>query len=357
MQHSLGGFFTHMHESLMDPERIPLVIGALLLSLISGMISGPLAGNANPLLWIVLDKLFGDFGDRLDKRERARGDLVFRGFLLSVFALIFAMLIARGFQHLIFSAPFSGLSEILCLSLLITSGSVWFVLLRLYFAMDQNQVGKGAYYAISCSTRTNLAAGDDFGMTRAAMNFSARSFDKGLVAPIFWYLLGGLPLAAVYAALAGLSWRFGKSGFTAGFGAVPLALERLMGFIPSLLTAALITLAAIFTPTARTHKAAAAWLGAKNRSPYEQGGLPLSALAWALNVSLGGAAQDLNGSAIKAAWTGPDGATAKLDHKHLRRALYISVMVHILFIATLCGAYIWGISGFDGFSLPQSLTF
>ena len=84
----------------------------------------------------------------------------------------------------------------------------------------------------------------------------------------------------------------------------------------------------------------------KKPQPIRAGGFPLSALAWSLDVSLGGASQDITGSAIKGEWTGPKGATAKIDHKHLRRGIFISVIAHILFIATLCGSYLWG-GGFD----------
>ena len=65
-------------------------------------------------------------------------------------------------------------------------------------------------------------------------------------------------------------------------------------------------------------------------------------MAWALNLSLGGASQDISGSAIKADWIGPSGASAKVDHKHLRRAIYLNAIAHIIFIAALLGAYMWG---------------
>jgi adenosylcobinamide-phosphate synthase len=324
----------------MDPERIPLAIAALAVCAIIGMVSGPVSGNANPFLWLMVDKLFGGLGDRLDKVQRPRGDLVFRGFLLSALVMFCAIFLGKILTHIVWQQHFNGLTEILLVTLFISAGSIWFALLRLYFAMEKQEIGKGAYFAISRSARTNLTANDDFGITRTAMNFSARSFDKALVSPIFWYLIGGLPLLILYSALAGLAWRFGKSGFSKGFGSVPLVLERLLGFVPSAFAALLITLASFFTPTAGLGKAISAWAGIKNRSPYEQGGLPLSALAWGLNVSLGGASQDINGSAVKAAWTGPEGATAQLDHHHLRRALYINVIAHILFLATLSGAYV-----------------
>lgn len=244
-------------------------------------------------------------------------------------------------QNISSEIPFYGLVEVFFLSLALSAGTLWFALYRLYVAIEKKEVGKGAYYSVATTSRKNLSNADDFGITRVAMGLSAKIFDKGIVCPVFWYLIGGLPLALIYSVLSALAWRFGKEGFSKGFGLIPLALERLMGFIPSMLSALLITLAALFTPTAALHKGFVSWWGHKNRASYEQGGFPLSAMAWTLNVSLGGSAQDLSGSAIKGEWVGPSGATAKVKHAHLKRALYISVMAHLLFLASLGGAYLW----------------
>ena len=337
--------FTHWyeiaHSHVMDIDRIPVILMAMLVCAIVGMISGPLAGNANPFIWNIFDIMFGKLGTRMDKAKRARADLMFRGFMLSVFVMVMALLFSEIFRQAAAADPEYGVARVILLSMLLTVGTVWFSLLKLYFAMEHEKVSEGAYYAIARSAQVNLAANDDFGITRTAMGFSVRSFDKGLVSPAFWFLIGGFPAALVYSALAMMSWRFGKNGLGSGFAGVPLALERLMGFIPSMFAAALITLATFITPTSSVVKGFAAWMGHKNRAPYEQGGFPVSALAWGLNVSLGGAVQDLSGNALKGEWVGPEGATAQLDHKHLRRAIYINVIAHILFVASLLGAYMW----------------
>ena len=347
----------NVHTQLMDPERIPVAAAAIIVTAVIGLISGPLAGNANPFLWFVVDRLFGGFGDRLDNPQRTRADLMFRGFLVMALGLVFTIGFIYIANQSLIALPQYRVMEVFFLSLTLCCGTIWFGLLRLYFAMEGNQMGEGGYYSIARSTRTNLNASDNYGITRVAMNFSVRSFDKGLVTPVIWYLIAGLPVAIIYAVLAGLAWRFNKDGFSTGFGVVPAALERLLGFVPSIFTAFLVTIASIFTPTARPVKAITAWLGAKNRSPYGQGGLPLSALAWGLNVSLGGASQDINGSAIKAVWTGPDGASAQLDHKHLQRTIFINVIAHILFLAALAGAYIWGQTDLGIPAVIESLTF
>lgn len=335
----------YWHAQLFDADRIPVILMAFLLCAVIGMITGPLAGNAHPFFWRAIDLIFGRLGTRMDRTHRPKADLMARGFFLTVLVIVPAAFLGAYCEEFSRLIPLHGATSVIILSLLFTVGSVWFALLKLYFAMEHNKVGEGAFYAIARTTRINLAAGDDYGVTRAAVALSARALDKGLIAPALWYLIGGFPAAFTYAALAALSWRFGKSGLGKyagkGFAAIPLALERLLGMIPSIFTGLLLTLAAGLTPTARLHKGLAAWFGHKSRSPYEQGGAPVSALAWALNVSLGGAVQDLSGSALKGEWVGPKGATARLNHKHLRRALYINVMAHILFIAALLGAYMW----------------
>lgn len=330
-------FLTTWHSSFFEVERIPVAVGAVLVAAVIGMITGPLVGtgNANPFVWVVYDKLFGGIGDRLDKRQRPRGDLIFRGFLMAVFGVLVAALLGKGL-----SGQQGWVFEMLALTLFLSCGAVWFALLRLYFAMEKGQVDAkldgGAYFAIARSARANFSQADDYTITRVAMNFAARSFDKAIVAPVLWYLIAGLLGVALYAAVAALAWRFGKDGFTAGFGAVPLALEKLMGFVPGLLSGVLIVLAALATPTARPR------IPYKNIAAYEQGGAPLSALAWALDVSLGGAYQDVAGSAVKGAWVGPEEATAQNSHKHLRRAIYMTVIAHLMFLASLGGMYVWG---------------
>ncbi len=73
----------------------------------------------------------------------------------------------------------------------------------------------------------------------------------------------------------------------------------------------------------------------KGSASYAEGGLPVTAAAYALNVSLGGPTTDLDGYAINRSWAGPVNATAQLNAKHLHRVLYVCFMGHLLFFASL----------------------
>ena len=335
--------FAQLHSMIFDIDRIPPAVVAILITLVIGMITGPVRGNANPFLWGLVDMIFGRIGDKLDKLDRSRSDLTFRGFVIFAMAVLLAGIMAEGAKLVTIEYNYMGLAESVFVALALSTGAVWFALLRYYFALStKGQMKKGGYYAMARTSRIDLNTTDEYGMTRLGMALSVRCFDKALVTPIIWYLIGGLSALYVYAVIAGLAWRFGKDGYGKGFGAVPLAIEKLLGVVPSLLAAFFVTAASVFTPTSGIVKSIRSWFGAKSAAPYSEGGYPVTALAWGLNVSLGGPAKDLNGSALKKKWVGPQGATAKIEPYHMKRALYTTAMAQLLFVVALLAAYLWG---------------
>lgn len=343
MQNQLSLISAHLqeiHAHIFDVERIPLAVAALILVSVVGLVTGPLAGAAVPLFWRIIDLLFGGVGGRLDRSERPPQDLLFRGFIITMTGIALSYLIGRFAAQVSWYVPDWHIAEVLALALTLSAGAVWAALLRLHKAISSDSPAKGAFYAISRTTRTNLTTSDEFTITRVGMGMGIRAFDKAVVAPILWYLIAGLPGAYLYAGLAALAWRFGRDGYTRGFGQTALALEKLMGFVPSLLAGILLALAGVFTPTGRTTRAIAALKPGKGRATYFEGGLPLSAAAFALDVSLGGATQDLDGNALCRGWTGPDGATAQIGAKHLYRGMYLVIVAHILLLASLFGAIV-----------------
>ncbi|HBR68997.1 MAG TPA: hypothetical protein DEA55_06450 [Rhodospirillaceae bacterium] len=133
-----------------------------------------------------------------------------------------------------------------------------------------------------------------------------------------------------------MAWRYGKDGFGKGFGEIPLVLERLMGIVPSLFAGILLSAIGYTGVFRRIFN-----LGKNGtRAPYYQGGLPLTALAWHKNAVLGGPVKDIDGSALRNVWVGPEGASAKVDHKMLGIGIFTNFAAHILFLAALFCAYL-----------------
>lgn len=328
-------FLTSIHTVAGEPDRLPKACAALILA---GSI-GVATGLVNPLFWYANDMLFGRMGDKLDRLERARADLVFRGFILSSVVLFTTLLLVYFIKNEMETMPYYGFVEIFALSLLLSSGGLWAATLRLHKAMEGKAPVSGAFLAIARGTRTNLSMADNYTITRVSIGFLAKIFDKATISPLFWYFLGGIPWAFLYASFSFLSWRFGKSGFSKGLGVFPQAVDKIMGFVPNLVSGIFVSVAALFTPTAGLFRSILCLFRLKGRAPYEQGGFPVSAMAGALHISLGGPTQDITGSTIKSAWVGPEGATAQNDYHHLRRAIYIAITANILFVVLILAVY------------------
>ncbi len=328
----------HFHSYFMDVQRVPFVVVAIFVTALAGMISGPFAGNANPFVWSMYNVIFGWAGDKLDRTNRKPRDLLFRGTFFIVIMLVFALIVAKFLSQLVMqSTAVEGLIVIACVS----TGSIWYMVLKLYFTMQKEGKAEGGYYGLARSARVNLNSTDDYGITREGLAFSAISFDKGLVAPSLWYLIGGVPFLVIYSILSFASWRFGKCGFTKGFGKAALALERLMGYVPSLFSGAIYTLASAVAPSANMVQSLKAWWQAKDLVPYEQGGMMLSALAWSLGVSLGGPVQDTSGEILRKVWVGPEEASAKVEIFHLKRGIVINIIAHLIFLLAISSVYVY----------------
>jgi adenosylcobinamide-phosphate synthase len=333
--------FLIIHGTIADPDRFPYVLAGFLVSLIVGMVTGPVLGNANSFWWIFIDKVFSPLGIRLDRVQRTKTNLFVRGLFFTLYVLIAAYILLILIYMMIAGLPSRGLTELIFLSFCLSSGSVFYSILKIYFSLEKKQISKGSFYTIAQSTRIDMSGQDDYTMTRTAMGYGVKAFDKCLVAPVFWYLIFGLTGAVFYSFIAGLAWRFGKEGFSKGFGKTALFLERLVGFIPHCLAALLISLAGLFTPTGGMTRSLIGQVWGSGKGAYHHGGLVLTALAYALDVSLGGPSVDLSGSAIKREWIGPKNASAQVGPAHLKRFLYILFMAHLLFFMSLICAMLW----------------
>ena len=326
---------------LFTSEHLMHAIAALIIVSVLGIIRGGIGGNANPFYWNLIDFGFGKLGDKMNKQGRPKGDLIFRGFVLMAFVAGISFVIGKALEILGEQYSYWSIIEIGALCLVLSSGAVFAAMGRLYKALNQKKVTAGAYYTIARSTQTDLSKNDDYTITRVGMGYVLKSFDKAVVAPIIWYLIFGLAGAYIYAALAALAWRFGKDGHSGGFGQAMMALEKLLGFVPNIVSGVLICLAALLTPTAGMTRAFLGLMRPSGRAKYEEGGLPLTAAAYALNTSLGGPTPDLKGYVVPRGWIGPKGATAQLESKHLHRVAYISFIAHLLWLVGLSAALLF----------------
>lgn len=334
-------FFSHIFSA----DRLNAAILAMVLVSLVGMTTGPVWGNANPFLWALLDKICGRMISKTYNTDRSMASLHFRGALfLTLYLLItgilaaVALLIERRFHM-------AGMMEPVLLTLTLSGGAVWSSLVKLHHAIrGKSGFTKGSYYQVAVSTRTDLNSTDHHGILRSGIGFLATSFDKGVIAPLVWYLLGGLPGAFIYCGIAAARWSLSKDGFAKGIGTLALKLEMVFGILPQILSAILLALGALFTPNAGMTRSFIGMVRRNGAAPYAEGGLPMTALAYALGVSLGGPVQDISGSVLKRAWVGSPKTSARVERHHLRQAIYLNIVAFVLaFMCLVIGLMIWKI--------------
>lgn len=168
---------------------------------------------------------------------------------------------------------------------------------------------------------------DESGVAAAAIESLAESFNDGVVAPLFWFVVGGLPGLFVYKAVNTADSLIGhREPRWRSFGWASARFDDLLNLIPARLAGALIALLGggwrVMVRDAHKHA-----------SP--NAGWPEAAMAGALGVKLGGLAwYDGAPSERPRLGDGPAPAASDLD-----RALKLYL---------LAGALLWLMLGFSG---------
>jgi adenosylcobinamide-phosphate synthase len=125
--------------------------------------------------------------------------------------------------------------------------------------------------------------------SRAVIETVAESCSDGIIAPLFYMAVGGVPLAMAYKTINTLDSMIGHTDEKYFyFGKVAARLDDVANFLPSRLTALGIIASAAIVGGANSATALDTWLndGMKHKSP--NAGQPESAMSGALQVSLGG---------------------------------------------------------------------
>ncbi len=161
---------------------------------------------------------------------------------------------------------------------------------------------------------------DEAGVSRAAIESLAENFSDGVVAPVFWLVVGGLPGCAAYKAANTADSMIGhKTPRYLTFGWASARFDDLVNLPASRLSALWIVLAARVTPGVDWRRAAQSALSDAPRHRSPNAGWPEAAMAGALGLALAGP-RSYNGKRIDDAWMG-DGrrdASAADIHRALR---------------------------------------
>jgi len=125
-------------------------------------------------------------------------------------------------------------------------------------------------------------------ITRAAFETVAENISDGIIAPIFFLIIGGAPAMVAYKAINTLDSMVGyKNEKYIDFGWASAKLDDIANYVPARLSAALIVLVAALLRCRWRQAILVTWRDARLQ-PSPNAGYPEAAMAGALGVQLGG---------------------------------------------------------------------
>jgi len=201
---------------------------------------------------------------------------------------------------------------------------------------------KGGRRAVSMIVGRNTSVLDEAGVDRAAIESLAENFSDGVVAPLFWTVLGGLPGGVLYKAANTADSMIGhRTKRHEAFGWAAARFDDLINLPASRLTALFLLVAASLTPGLSAREGwRALWRDAGlHRSP--NAGWPEAAMAGALGLKLAGPrvyGTELTQDAFMGAGRAEATAADIRSALHLyRRALMVQALTLFVLAALVIG--------------------
>jgi adenosylcobinamide-phosphate synthase len=267
-------------DSLTLPGDPWLVLGAALVEGLTGYPERLHARLPHPVSWIAA--LIRGFERRLNRADRSGPNRRIGGILTVLLVAGLSGGVGFGLDRLL--QPFDwGWAPIILIGSLGMAARSLFDHVR---AVDRALAIAGlpaARHAVARIVGRDTRALDQNGVAAAALESLAESFCDGVVAPIFWFLVGGLAGLFVYKAVNTADSLIGhKEAPYRDFGWAAARLDDLMNLVPARIAGAVIALAAL-----RGWKVM--WRDAKKHAS-PNAGWPEAAMAGALGVRLGGPA-------------------------------------------------------------------
>ncbi len=260
------------------------------------------------------------------------------GVLFIIIALSVAGIIGWGMQTGLKLMEFGQLLEAILVSIFLAQNSLY----RHVRNVAQALVSDGldaARLSVSHIVGRDPATLDDSGVCRASIESLSENFSDGVIAPVFWYLIAGMPGILMYKTLNTADSMVGHlSPKYKYFGWASARLDDAANFIPARLTALLIFLTALIIPSTKGFKSLRSCLTYANRHRSTNAGWPEAAMAGALDIRIAGP-RVYNGIVVNDPWMGDGNPNLRTNDINRALKLYFSsniinalILVLLLFI-------------------------
>jgi adenosylcobinamide-phosphate synthase len=317
------------------PDPLLLLIGGLILDALFGEMPAVFRYVPHPV--ILAGRAIAFFDRRLNRETRSPASRRERGIVTVVILVGGAGFVGLAVERVCRGSLVGVLVECLLIAVLIAQRSLHEHVAAVATALATGGLPAGRE-AVRHIVGRDPASLDTFGVARAAIESLAENFSDGVVAPVFWYLLLGLPGLLAYKTANTLDSMIGhRTPRYREFGWAAARLDDLLNLVPAPVSGLLLIAAAAFVKEGRPDRALAIMLrdGRKHHSP--NAGWPESAMAGALGLALAGPRRYPEGL-IADPWLGE--GTARAAAPDIARALHLYRLACLVLFGLLLGAWL-----------------
>jgi adenosylcobinamide-phosphate synthase len=304
---------------LVHSDALLLVVAALLLDAVIGDPDWLWRRFPHPVVWI--GNGIGWLEHRLNREDASQRQRKLAGIVTVILLVIVALLVGALLADLLNDNWIGFAIEALIASTLIAQRSLYQHVARVYRAFADGGL-PAARQAVAMIVGRDPERLDEAGVSRAAIESTAENFSDGIVAPVFWLALLGLPGLIAYKAINTADSMIGhRSARYVDFGWAAARLDDLVNLIPARLSGVLVALVApivgglIITAFKIMMRDAS-----KHRSP--NAGWPESAMAGGLGIAIAGPRVYAEG-AVSDPYLNAEGRVAEPDD--IARALRVFI--------------------------------
>lgn len=316
------------------PERAGTIVIALAIDAILGGLLARI-GWIGPDRWVA--SITSGLDRRLNREHRSERARAIRGGIAILVIVVFALGAGLLVDRLAAGLDIVGFVSIVLLALALGQRRLLGPVTRasIFLSIGQAHEASAALAPVMGRDTRPL---DPHGLARAAIEATAERQAFGVVAPVCWFIVFGLPGLFVQRAVDTADQLIGfRTMRHAAFGLVTARLNDGLGLVPALIAAILTIVAAVFVPRGKPLAAFAALVRDPWRAPGRAALWPEASYAGALGLALGGP-RHYGTNETFAPWVNANGR-ARAEATDMRRALYLFMLSSLLLagLAALIG--------------------
>lgn len=289
-------------------------------------------------LWSFMDGAAGEMSRRLNRDARSASDRIVRGAV--VFVILMVCAAGAGYIWTWLATFNMGwLFDLFLLSGALGIMTPVAVMRAVGRRLGENKIDRARDIA-AAHVREDLSKADAHTIARKTIEYGMEALCISLVGPALGFMLFGATGVFVYVAVMSQQRMFGQMlASQIHFGAVARAAERVVNFVPAVLTMGLIALGAVVVSRGKPVMALALPIKQAGRDDSYNRGLVLAAAAGGMGLTLGGPRRWPDGQVSKAEWLGTGHETARTDVAALKRAGMMAFVAFLVLILALSGVF------------------